>query len=82
MTVFRFIYFAVNDNILLFFIYCIYVQTAHAAQHQKKTQITEIKNWVKDLNVHFSKERKTQMIKKHNKQCSVQFSRSVVSDSL
>ena len=72
MTVFRFIYFAVNDNILLFFIYCIYVQTAHAAQHQKNTQITEIKNWVKDLNVHFSKERKTQMIKKHNQFSSVQ----------
>ena len=43
MTVFRFIYFAANDIILLFFIHCVYVQTAHAAQHQKKKKITQSK---------------------------------------
>ena len=57
MTVFRFIYFAANDIILLFFIHCVYVQTAHAAQHKKK-KITHLKKWVKDLNVHFLKQRK------------------------
>ena len=45
------------------------IQTAHAAQYQKKKQTTQSKKWAEDLNRRISKE-DIQMAKKHMERCS------------